>query len=232
MTDVHSTIDWLVDGARSAATPEGVLAEMCARLVAAGLPLWRVNVFVRTLHPELMGRRLRCRAIAFDVVAMAQKDFLHAEPRRTRSFEGLVGAIPGFNPGIAPTRIFATSAAPREHNRPPGKDDPSGGCQSPYAIALPALGRGRRSRPSASPGRGDDAARRRGQAAVDLADPSPSVGAAATAGAGLMCEGAGRASGSGNTRTRWKRTAHQSPTERLRMASLLRSTAASSVCPA
>lgn len=59
MTDVRSTVEWLVDGARTAATPEGVLEEMCARLVADGLPLWRVSVFVRTLHPDLMGRRLR-----------------------------------------------------------------------------------------------------------------------------------------------------------------------------
>ncbi len=59
MADVRGTVEWLVDGARSAARPEGVLEEMCARLVAEGLPLWRVNVFVRTLHPDLMGRRLR-----------------------------------------------------------------------------------------------------------------------------------------------------------------------------
>jgi adenylate cyclase len=59
MTDVRSVIDWLVDGARSASTPQDVLAEMGARLVAAGIPLRRVNVFVRTLHPDLMGRRLR-----------------------------------------------------------------------------------------------------------------------------------------------------------------------------
>jgi adenylate cyclase len=32
---------------------------MCERLTACGLPLWRVNVFVATLHPDLMGRRLR-----------------------------------------------------------------------------------------------------------------------------------------------------------------------------
>jgi adenylate cyclase len=59
MADVRGTIEWLVDGARTSATPQGVLDEMCKRLVADGLPLWRVNVFVRTLHPDLMGRRLR-----------------------------------------------------------------------------------------------------------------------------------------------------------------------------
>jgi len=62
MTDIRSVFDWLVDGARDATAPQTVLAEMCARLVAEGLPLWRVNVFVRTLHPDLMGRRMRWEA--------------------------------------------------------------------------------------------------------------------------------------------------------------------------
>ncbi|MGE5200432.1 MAG: adenylate/guanylate cyclase domain-containing protein [Acidobacteriota bacterium] len=48
---------WLIDGARSAQEPQAVLAELCGRLVAAGVPLWRVAVFVRTLHPQVMGRR-------------------------------------------------------------------------------------------------------------------------------------------------------------------------------
>ena len=49
--------DWLIDGARSAAAPQQVLAVLCERLVAAGVPLWRAAVFVRTLHPEVAGRR-------------------------------------------------------------------------------------------------------------------------------------------------------------------------------
>ena len=56
-TDITSTVDWLTDGARSAQRPEAVLAELCDRLVQVGIPLWRVSVFVRTLHPEIMGRR-------------------------------------------------------------------------------------------------------------------------------------------------------------------------------
>ena len=48
---------WLIDGARSAAAPQQVLAVLCERLVAAGVPLWRAAVFVRTLHPEIAGRR-------------------------------------------------------------------------------------------------------------------------------------------------------------------------------
>jgi adenylate cyclase len=48
--------DWLTDGARSAPTPAGMMAECCNRLIAAGVPLWRVGVFIRTLHPEIFGR--------------------------------------------------------------------------------------------------------------------------------------------------------------------------------
>ncbi len=54
---IRAVVDWLVDGARSAPQPQQVLAELCDRLVACGIPLWRVAVFVRTLHPNVMGRR-------------------------------------------------------------------------------------------------------------------------------------------------------------------------------
>ena len=37
---------WLIDGARSAPTPVALLRETCERLVAAGVPLWRVGAFV------------------------------------------------------------------------------------------------------------------------------------------------------------------------------------------
>ena len=52
-----SVVDWLVDGARSAKLPQDVLTEMCERMSAGGLPLWRAVVFVRTLHPQVLGRR-------------------------------------------------------------------------------------------------------------------------------------------------------------------------------
>jgi adenylate cyclase len=58
---IRPVVDWLVGGARTAHVPEDVLAELCARLVAAGLPLHRVAVFVRTLHPNVMGRRFLWR---------------------------------------------------------------------------------------------------------------------------------------------------------------------------
>lgn len=55
-SDLRDIITWLVGGARSAPTPPQMMTECCERLVQAGLPLWRVGVFVRTLHPEIYGR--------------------------------------------------------------------------------------------------------------------------------------------------------------------------------
>jgi adenylate cyclase len=54
--NVRPVIDWLVDGAPPAKLPHEVLREACRRLVAAGLPLYRAAVFVRTLHPNVLGR--------------------------------------------------------------------------------------------------------------------------------------------------------------------------------
>ena len=54
-SELQGLSDWLIDGARSAAGPPQVMAEACEWLVRAGLPLWRVGVFVRTLHPDIFG---------------------------------------------------------------------------------------------------------------------------------------------------------------------------------
>jgi adenylate cyclase len=55
--EIKEIVDWLIDGARSAPQPVQVLAQLSERLVACGIPLWRVAVFVRTLHPQVIGRR-------------------------------------------------------------------------------------------------------------------------------------------------------------------------------
>jgi adenylate cyclase len=59
MSDIRTVINWLSDGARSAQLSEDVLEELCRGMVEAGIPLWRVAVFVTTLHPDLMGRAFR-----------------------------------------------------------------------------------------------------------------------------------------------------------------------------
>jgi adenylate cyclase len=56
IAELQKLTDWLIDGARSATDPTRMMAETCEGLVAAGLPLWRVGVFVRTLHPDIYGR--------------------------------------------------------------------------------------------------------------------------------------------------------------------------------
>jgi adenylate cyclase len=55
-TELQKLRNWLIDGAPSATGPAEMMAQACERLVQAGLPLWRVGVFIRTLHPEIFGR--------------------------------------------------------------------------------------------------------------------------------------------------------------------------------
>src|SRR5215472_12275854 len=55
--DIRAIADWLIDGARSAPLPQEVLSQLSERLVGCGIPLWRVAVFVNTLHPQIIGRR-------------------------------------------------------------------------------------------------------------------------------------------------------------------------------
>ncbi len=59
--DTGAVARWLAEGAPPATQPGEVLAQFCERLVAAGIPLWRTAIFVRTLHPAVMGRRLMWR---------------------------------------------------------------------------------------------------------------------------------------------------------------------------
>jgi adenylate cyclase len=54
--DVRPVIDWLVEGAPPARMPQDVLSEFCRRLREAGIALYRAAVFVRTLHPNVLGR--------------------------------------------------------------------------------------------------------------------------------------------------------------------------------
>jgi adenylate cyclase len=62
MTDIGAVLEWLAGGALSGPESQDVLAQMCDRLVSSGVPLWRVAVFVRTLHPDVMGRRFLWQA--------------------------------------------------------------------------------------------------------------------------------------------------------------------------
>ncbi|MEK9279008.1 MULTISPECIES: adenylate/guanylate cyclase domain-containing protein [unclassified Bradyrhizobium] len=54
--ELQRITNWLIDGARSSGEPARMIADVCERLVAAGLPVWRFGIFIRTLHPEIFGR--------------------------------------------------------------------------------------------------------------------------------------------------------------------------------
>jgi len=55
-SELQRICNWLIDGAWSSLEPAEMIADFCERLVAAGLPLWRFGIFIRTLHPEIFGR--------------------------------------------------------------------------------------------------------------------------------------------------------------------------------
>jgi adenylate cyclase len=82
-SDLQKLIDWLIDGAVSAVSPPRMMAETCERLVQAGLPLWRVGIFVRTLHPDIFGRSFIWREGAEVVMATADFDVLDSDEYRS-----------------------------------------------------------------------------------------------------------------------------------------------------
>ena len=53
---IDETVAWLIT-ARQFKGPRQVLEELCDRLMGAGLDIYRAAVFIRTLHPSIMGRR-------------------------------------------------------------------------------------------------------------------------------------------------------------------------------
>jgi adenylate cyclase len=60
--DVGPVVAWLDEGAPGASTPEALLAGLSRHIVAQGIALARMAIFVRTLHPNFVGRRLLWQA--------------------------------------------------------------------------------------------------------------------------------------------------------------------------
>jgi adenylate cyclase len=81
---LNETIDWLMDGARSAPTPSALMAQTCERLVDAGVPLHRAAAFVQTLHPDVFGRYFVWRPGSEVTMGTATFD-LPESPEFTRS---------------------------------------------------------------------------------------------------------------------------------------------------
>ena len=54
--NIQSLVDWLDNGTPTVRGPEDMFAQFCRGLLARGVALYRVAVFVRTLHPNVAGR--------------------------------------------------------------------------------------------------------------------------------------------------------------------------------
>jgi adenylate cyclase len=83
-SELNNVVDWLTDGARSAKTSPAFLAQTCEKLIAAGIPLWRVAAFVTTPHPDLFGRAFIWR-LGSEVVVNAAKSDLPTTPEFKQS---------------------------------------------------------------------------------------------------------------------------------------------------
>lgn len=75
--------DWLIDGARGAASAEEFIAQLCERITETGIPLRRVGVFVRTLHPNIMGRSFVWRHGGKVETTHAPHDIIDSDAYRT-----------------------------------------------------------------------------------------------------------------------------------------------------
>jgi adenylate cyclase len=83
MSGIRSVVDWLTDGARSGSLSEDVLAELCRRMVDAGIPLWRAAVFVNTLHPDVIGRSFIWQAGLGVRISAAKYEILDTDEYRS-----------------------------------------------------------------------------------------------------------------------------------------------------
>ena len=73
-------VEWLDNGAPPARLPQEVLLQFCHRLAALGVPLYRAGVFVRTLHPNVLGRAFIWQADRDAVeITEAAHDMLESE---------------------------------------------------------------------------------------------------------------------------------------------------------
>ncbi len=84
--DIQAVLAWLAGGALSGVQSQDVLAELCEKMVSCGIPLWRVAVFVTTLHPDVMGRRFLWQVDSGVTTSEALFDILETEDYRKSPF--------------------------------------------------------------------------------------------------------------------------------------------------
>jgi adenylate cyclase len=78
--DARPVVDWLVQGAPGATGPQQVIAGLCGGLAKAGVRVHRMETFVRTLHPSIVGRSFVWTPERTDVEVREQSfTFLHSQ---------------------------------------------------------------------------------------------------------------------------------------------------------
>jgi len=102
-------IAWLDAGAPSARQPTEVLLELCRRLVAQGLSIYRAAVFVRTLHPNVLGRGFIWQA---DRDAVEVNEFPHDQADSEAFVKSPVRIV--FAQHVEVRRRLADPACPRD----------------------------------------------------------------------------------------------------------------------
>ncbi|HTW88833.1 MAG TPA: hypothetical protein VMD75_12595, partial [Candidatus Binataceae bacterium] len=88
-------IDWLLRNGSSAASPGALLAELCARLVADGLPLAGALLTIASLDPMVAQNRLRWRRTDGRVVHEIQLHGMTSVEERAPKRASLVLTFPG-----------------------------------------------------------------------------------------------------------------------------------------
>jgi adenylate cyclase len=71
--EIRKIIDQLVQATGASAPPADLIKRLCDEMLAAGVPLWRVGVFIQMLHPDIFGRNFVWREGAD--VAMSTVNF-------------------------------------------------------------------------------------------------------------------------------------------------------------
>src|SRR6266853_3662955 len=59
--EIDAIVAWLIDGAPGCDGGEQLVSRLCQRLVVAGLPLARLSLSIKTLHPDVAGVTTRWR---------------------------------------------------------------------------------------------------------------------------------------------------------------------------
>jgi adenylate cyclase len=77
--EIRKITDQLIEGTGATAPPAIMIKDLCEALLLAGLPVWRVGVFVRTLHPDIFGRNFIWREGGDVAVSTVDFDIVDSE---------------------------------------------------------------------------------------------------------------------------------------------------------